>query len=79
MTGRMVLRRFSVGPLTFLRRPVSETPPDGTICFIDNGDARGYTNRTYGEFKHGSWSKGNGKALPFEPTHWIVLDDGDAA
>lgn len=76
MTEPRVLQRFSVGPIKFLRRPVSETPPDGTICFVDNGDQRGFTNRTYGLFEGGVWSKGKGKALPFEPTHWIVVDEG---
>lgn len=76
---RAILRRFSVGPIPFLRRPVSEPPPDGTICFVDNGDDHGFTKRTYAEFKDGVWSRGNRKPLPFEPTHWIVLDDGARA
>lgn len=75
MTGA-ILRRFSIGPLKFLRRPLSEVPPDGTLGAVDNGDAFGWTNRSAAMFKDGEWANARGKPLSFQPTYWTILDPG---
>lgn len=70
------LRHFSIGCLRFVRRPVAEVPVDGTLCFADNGHARGWTDRAPAMFKDGKWTSPNGKDLRFAPNYWIVLDEG---
>lgn len=57
--------------MKMVRRPVSITPPDGTVCFVDDGPRTGRVNRhTAGVFKGGKWSR-----VRFEPTHWTHWDD----
>lgn len=70
--------RFQVPMLrgvTFLRRPVGTTPPDGTICFVDDGTATGWSRgQACGVFKDGEWTNGKGKPLKFVPTYWTVME-----
>lgn len=68
------LRHFSIIGIRFLRRPVSEVPPDGTLCFADNGHAYGWTDRAPAQFKDGKWSSTSGRDLRFKPNYWTVLD-----
>ena len=69
----MNLRYFSVGPVKFVRRPVRETPPDGTTCFVDYGHSGGWSDREIGTFKGGCWTDRKGNPLRFEPSYWIEL------
>jgi hypothetical protein len=74
-------RRFSIrfgGVLVgrFLRRSVSILPPDGTVCFVDDGDETGWQRgQSVGMFKNGAWTNGRGKPLKIEPTFWTVPDE----
>lgn len=57
--------------MDMVRRPVSIVPPDGTVCFVDNGPRHGSIKRyTGGMFKDGKWRR-----VRFEPTHWTHWDD----
>jgi hypothetical protein len=69
------LSSFSIGLFPFRRRPVREAPPEGTIAFVDNGHAAGWSDRVVGMFKDGKWTNGAGSPLRFEPNYWTVLDD----
>lgn len=70
------LRRFSIMGIRFIRRPVAEIPPEGTIGAVDNGDAFGWSNRAAAKFQGGEWTDARGKPLRFIPSFWIVLDEG---
>jgi hypothetical protein len=65
----MTLRHFS-----FTRRPVSEPPPEGMICFADNGRENGWSDRAVAVLTDGKWTNGKGKPPRFEPTYWIELE-----
>ena len=52
-------------------RPVSDQPKEGQVTVLRCG-ARSAT----GKFKNGAWTNAKGKALPFEPTHWLAILDG---
>jgi hypothetical protein len=68
------LKRFSIAGIPFNRRPVSQPPADGTLCFADNGNPWGWTDRGPALFKDGRWTTTTGKDLRFVPSYWIVLD-----
>ena len=71
------LRHFSVGPIRFIRRPVSEElPPEGTMCGVDNGGDTGWSWRAAAVYRGGGWTDGRGKPLKHEPTHWTTFDVG---
>lgn len=56
--------------MQFVRRPISITPEDGTLCYADNGPRYGEIPRqAVAVFKGGEW-----KRLKFEPTHWTHWD-----
>lgn len=71
----MMLQHFSIGPLKFVRRPVREVPPEGTLCFVDNGHEGGWSDREIGMFKGGVWTDRKGAPLRFEPNYWTELRD----
>ena len=64
---------FSVGPVRFVRRPVSHVPPDGIVCVVDNGTDTGWSWRVGAMFKDGKWTNGRGEPLDHEPTFWTTL------
>lgn len=70
------LSRFSVGPLSFVRRPLSDPPADGTPCIVDNGDERSYTQTAGAYYRDGEWKPAHGREFRFTPTHWIDLEPG---
>jgi hypothetical protein len=56
----------SVSVGRFVRRPVSIIPPDGTVCFVDEGERYGTIKRRDGAlFKEGRWQR-----TKLTPTHW---------
>lgn len=62
--------------LVFVRRPVSDAPPEGTLCFVDDGNATGWKRgQSVGLFKDGEWTNGKGRALRFAPTYWTKMED----
>lgn len=62
--------------LKFVRRPVSIVPPDGTLCYVDDGPRLGKIPRQgVGVFKDGGWTNGKRGKLRFEPTHWVHWED----
>lgn len=70
-------QRYSVNlgssEMKMVRRPVSMTPPEGTICFVDDGPRQGrIPHYTAGTFKGGKWT-----GVRFEPTHWTIWDTPD--
>ena len=69
------LRHFSIMAIPCLRGPVSEARPDGTLCFADNSDAHGCTDRSAALFKDGKWTTYGGKDLRFVPNYWTVMDE----
>ena len=71
----MKLEYFSVGPFSFHRRPITAAAPEGQTGFVDNGHDHGWTDREVAVCKDGAWTKPNGKALRFEPTHWTEMLD----
>lgn len=72
---RFTLRVCGVPVATFLRRPVSILPPEGTVCFVDHGDETGWRGQVVGMFKNGAWTNGRGKPLNIEPTFWTVPEE----
>lgn len=72
-----MVQRYSLSHLpgfSFERRPVSDAPASGTLCFVDDGDASGWTRRPcVALFDNGEWTNGNGRALPFAPTYWTEM------
>ena len=64
-------RRFSVGPLHFLRRPMSTPAEEGTIALLDGLTAKGNPSRRVGSFQNGKW-KTRGSA-GFVPQYWITF------
>lgn len=68
-----MIRRFSVIGIPFIRRPVSEVPPDGKACIVDNGHPNGWTDRQPAVFEDGEWKGFKGK-LRFVPKYWTELD-----
>lgn len=55
----------------FVRRPISLEPPEGTVCFVDDGPRAGIIPRfTAALFKDGAW-----RQVKWTPTHWTMLDD----
>ncbi len=59
--------------MRMVRRPVSITPEEGTVCFVDNGPRVGTIPRAgAGAFKGGRWV-----SVKFEPTHWTHWEDWD--
>lgn len=67
--------RVGKGAMQFVRRPVTIAPPDGTICFVDDGPRHGEIKR----WSAGSFQKGEWQRVGFEPTHWTSLDDDRGA
>lgn len=71
-------QRFRVPLLrdhVFVRRPVADLPKDGTVCFVDDGDDRGWHNgQSVGLYRNGVWTNGKGRPLPFVPTHWTMIE-----
>lgn len=67
-------QRFSVAfagsGLSFVRRPVSIEPPDGTVCVVDEGPRCGRIGKRTGA----KWKDGRWLWVKFEPTHWTDLD-----
>ena len=68
-------QRYSISlgstAMKFVRRPVAIEPPEGTVCFVDNGPRFGRASKqTAGVFKDGKWHK-----VEFEPTHWTHWED----
>lgn len=74
MTSPVLMYHFSIRGLRFVRRPICSPPDDGTLCFVDNGQGWGWTDRQAALFKDGKWTTQNGKDLRFAPAHWTVLD-----
>ncbi|MEG3154463.1 hypothetical protein [Sphingomonas sp. RB1R13] len=72
--AKAYLHEFSVMGLSFVRRPVSEPPVEGTVGVADDGHEGGWTDRQPAMFKGGEWLSMKGKALRFKPQYWIVLD-----
>lgn len=73
------IMRFRVpGPLhsiLFVRQPVSITPPDGTTCFVDQGDGRGWSGgHSPAMWRGGEWLNLRGKPLGFVPTYWTTFE-----
>ncbi len=66
-----MLRRFTVWGVHFIRRPVSEPPPEGALCIVTNGHENGWSDRAAARFADGKWTNDRGKPLRFEPTYWI--------
>lgn len=66
--------RYSIGPLRFVRRPVSILPPDGTVCFVDAGTELrpGYYHAAL--YRDGAWMDGRGSPMKIVPTHWTDHD-----
>jgi len=68
-------QRYSIDllgtPMRFVRRPVAIEPPDGTVCFVDNGSRYGAIPR----HTAGLWQGGKWKRVKFEPTHWTHWED----
>lgn len=61
-------------PMRFVRRPVSITPDEGTVCFVDDGPRLGVIGRNTGAFfKGGKWHR-----VKWEPTHWTVWEGPEA-
>jgi len=75
MSAAFFLHKFSVIGLHFVRRPVEEVADEGALGMVDNGHARGWTDRQMATFKDGRWVTPKGKPLRFEPKFWTVLDD----
>jgi hypothetical protein len=65
-----------LGETRFTRRPVSDPPPDGTVCFVDNGTKDGWRHGQHvAVYQDGEWSGGKGKRLRFKPTFWTTLGE----
>jgi hypothetical protein len=74
MTQHIEVTIGGVGPLRFVRRPVSEIPPDGTIAFLDGVNDEGRPRRGVGHFHDGQWWGSAGRQqLRFTPTLWTVM------
>lgn len=57
--------------LPVVRRPLAIEPPEGTICFVDDGARHTFgRRRTAGHYKGGKWLR-----VRFEPTHWTIWED----
>jgi hypothetical protein len=64
--------------LVFVRRPVTTTPPEGTLCFVDNGTETGWkAGQACGQWANGEWTNGEGRRLRFEPTYWTTMEEPD--
>lgn len=75
MSALSFIHKFSVIGLHFIRRPMEEVAPEGTLGMVDNGVGRGWTDRQMAMVKDGRWVTPKGKALRFEPRYWTVLND----
>ena len=75
MSSATFIHKLSVMGLHFVRRPMEESAPEGTLGMVDNGVGRGWTDRQMAMVKDGCWVTPKGKALRFEPKYWTVLDD----
>ena len=61
--------------LQFVRRSLETPPPEGTLCFVDDGTREGFKRgQTIAQFKGGRWTNGRGKALSFAPTYWTEIE-----
>lgn len=70
------MRRYTIMGIRFIRRPVSDPPADGTVCFVDDGDENGWRNgQCPALFRAGEWTNGaNGKPTRLKPKFWTTLD-----
>ena len=75
MSSATFIHKLSVMGLHFVRRPIDEMAPEGTLGMVDNGVGRGWTDRQMAMVKDGVWVTPKGKALRFDPKFWTVLDD----
>ena len=63
---RYSVRVGSVNLGRFVRRPIAIEPPDGAVCFIDDGPRYGRIPRSSAAAFH----KGEWRGARFKPTHW---------
>jgi len=74
MTQMLRFTRPEFAGYLLARRPVSDPPEDGTICFVDAAAADDITHRpVIAMYRDGAWTNGVGTPLPFAPTFWSTI------
>lgn len=68
--------RFTVDllnyPIAFRRYPITVTPPDGLVGFVNNAHRQDGAH-----YRDGAWRGKSDKPLTWEPTHWTAFDDDE--